>query len=76
MERTTSHRLSALQWSRIKKEIEEKKSMSKISRKYKISRPALYIYAQRHGWIKKKRDYSSFIKIFIKIFRFIVFRNG
>lgn len=49
-----SRRLSWQEWNEeIASEI-GKMPMAQIARKHRISRPALYDYAQRHGWIEKK----------------------
>ena len=66
-----SRRLSWQEWNEeIASEI-GKMPMAQIARKHKISRPALYDYAQRHGWIEKESG-TKLTKI-KRFFRRIIF---
>jgi predicted DNA-binding protein YlxM (UPF0122 family) len=51
-----SKRLSKAEWEQIRIEINGNIPMTDIAKIHKISRPALYNYAQRHGWIIIKNE--------------------
>lgn len=47
--------LNEKQWNEIKALLQEpKRNISKICRKYKISRNSVYVMANRNGWLVKK----------------------
>jgi len=60
-------RLSKAKWKEIRNLLKRKdKNISKIARKYKISRNSLYRYANRRNWLIKKEQKKSIWKKIIK----------
>lgn len=63
-----SKRLSKAKWEEIRKLLNnEERNISKIARKYNISRHSLYAYSWRHNIFQKKE--KSWIKRFVNLLR-------
>lgn len=56
-------RLTKKQWIKIQEEIGQGKRIIEISKKYEISRHAIYDYGWRHGFIQRqKRGIFSWLR--------------